>query len=165
MLASAQTPESSVQPRLTLAGERMHNATLNGGWWPRSWEPAAELPGLVAALTEHYGPIRRLILNSRVWRSGLGPTAVDSGLVPVRWFSTAEPSLLVVITEPGEQINLLVVPPGSKAATARAAMDKAADRANRLQAPAILVALSIPAGQGRHGGDNADRAAAGDPAR
>ncbi|MFG2045244.1 DUF5994 family protein [Dactylosporangium sp. NPDC048998] len=148
MLAGAQTPESCAQPRLTLAAERMPNATLDGGWWPRSWEPAAELMGLIAALTEHYGPIRRLILNSRVWQTGLEPTAVDAGPVPVRWFSTAEPSLLVAITEPGDQINLLVVPPGVKAATARAAMDKAADPANRLQAPAILAVLSIPAGRG-----------------
>ncbi|MER7283369.1 DUF5994 family protein [Dactylosporangium sp. NPDC000244] len=146
MLAGAQTPESPVQARLTLAGGRMPNATLNGGWWPRSWEPAAELPGLVAALTEHYGPIRRLILNSRVWRTGLESTAVNSGPVPVRWFSTTEPGLLIAITEPGNQINLLVVPPGVKAATARAAMDKAADPANRLQAPAILAVLSVPAG-------------------
>jgi hypothetical protein len=149
---STQMPESSVQPRLTLAADRKPNATLNAGWWPRSWDAAAELPGLVAALAEHYGPIRRLILNSRLWQTGTERPAVDVGAVAIRWFSTAEPSLLVAITEPGDQINVLVVPPGVKASAARAAMDKAVHPSNRLRAPAILAALAIPA----EGGDEAD---------
>ncbi|MEV6926239.1 DUF5994 family protein [Dactylosporangium sp. NPDC051485] len=133
---------SSVQPRLSLSSDRVSRAVLNGGWWPRSRDPAAELPGLLAAMTDHYGPIRRLILNSHAWDAGFDRLVVGSGTVQVRWFSTAEPSLLVAITEPGDQVNLLVVPPATSAVTARTAMAKAADPANRLHAPAILAALS-----------------------
>src|SRR5258708_33174521 len=69
--------------------------------------------------------------------------AADAGRGQTRGFSTAEPSLLVAITESGEQISLLIVPPDAKASSARVGLAKSADPANRLQAPAILAALSI----------------------
>jgi hypothetical protein len=133
---------SPAQPRLSLSSDRVSRGVLNGGWWPRSRDPAAELAGLVVAITGHYGPIRRLILNSHTWDTGFDRLVVGSGTVQIRWFSTAEPSLLVAITEYGDQVNLLVVPPDTSADTARTAMAKAADPANRLHAPAILAARS-----------------------
>ena len=39
-------PPSS-PPRLHLAPVRAGRAVLDGGWWPRSWDPVAELPGPV----------------------------------------------------------------------------------------------------------------------
>jgi hypothetical protein len=114
------------------------------------------LPGLVLAVTEHWGPIRRLILSSHTWDGDFHRLAVGAGTVRIRWFSTADPSLLVAITDRGDQINLLVVPPGASAA-ARTAMAKAADPANRLDASAILTALTITSGAIRGEGVDARR--------
>jgi Family of unknown function (DUF5994) len=133
---------SPARPRLSLSSDRVSRAVLNGGWWPRSRDPAAELAGLVVAITDHYGPIRRLILNSHTWDTGFDRLVVGSGTVQIRWFSTAEPSLLVAITESGDQVNLLVVPPDTSAATARTAMAKAADPANRLVVGAVTTATA-----------------------
>src|SRR5439155_8077665 len=40
------SPPSS-PARLHLASVRAGQAVLDGGWWPRSWDPVAELPGLI----------------------------------------------------------------------------------------------------------------------
>ncbi|GAA3450213.1 DUF5994 family protein [Dactylosporangium matsuzakiense] len=136
---------SSAQPRLALAPGQSARAVLNGGWWPHSWDPAAELPGLVAEVVERYGPIRRLMLNSHTWDPCFDRFVVGTGTVHIRWFSSADPGLLSVITEAGDQLNLLIVPPDTPAAAARAALDKAADPANALHATAILATVLPPA--------------------
>jgi hypothetical protein len=42
---------------------------LDGGSWPRSTDPVAELPGLVLAIDHLRGPVRQLILNAQGWDS------------------------------------------------------------------------------------------------
>jgi hypothetical protein len=51
-------PGLRVQLDPTMAG----TGAVDGGWWPRSRDPDAELPGLIAGLDCSVGPITR-------WRS------------------------------------------------------------------------------------------------
>ena len=37
---------------------------VDGGWWPRSRDPDAELPDLIAGLDASVGPVTRLALNT-----------------------------------------------------------------------------------------------------
>jgi len=66
----ASSPSSP--PRLLLAPVRAGRAVLDGGWWPRSWDPVAELPGLILALDGRFGPIRQVLLNSGAWNRRFG---------------------------------------------------------------------------------------------
>lgn len=163
------TPPS--RPRLVLAPTRASQAVLDGGWWPRSWDPVAELPGLVLALTARYGPIRQVMLTSTAWDSrfrrlavgthagtdagtGVG-TGVGAGVVRMGWYATMDPALLIATTDRGDQLDLLVVPPQTAPAAAEQAMATAADPTNVLRAPAILAVRTAPqptAGKG-HGPD------------
>ena len=52
--AISLTPPS--RPRLRLQPDRSARTLLDGGWWPRSADPAAELPGLILALDGRHGP-------------------------------------------------------------------------------------------------------------
>src|ERR1700685_1867176 len=64
------TAISSTQPagpRLRLPPDRPGFALLDGGWWPRSADPAAELPGLILALDKQHGPITRIMLGMADW--------------------------------------------------------------------------------------------------
>jgi Family of unknown function (DUF5994) len=130
-------PPSS-PPRLHLAPVRAGRAVLDGGWWPRSWDPVAELPGLILDLDASVGPIRHVLLNSDAWERRFRRLAVGSRVVRMGWFTSLDPALLIATTERGDQIDLLVVPPGTARATARAAMARAADPADTTHAPAIL---------------------------
>jgi hypothetical protein len=136
-------PPSS-PPRLHLAPVRAGRAVLDGGWWPRSWDPVAELPGLILDLDASFGPIHQVLLNIDAWDRRFRRLAVGSRVVRMGWFTSLDPALLIATTERGDQIDLLVVPPGAAPATARAAMARAADPADTTHAPAILAIM--PAG-------------------
>ncbi|MDW5325115.1 DUF5994 family protein [Plantactinospora sp. KLBMP9567] len=143
MLTAAQretrvpsAPPSS--PRLSLPPARTRGAVLDGGWWPRSWDPVAELPGLVLALSGRYGRIRNVVLNSSAWDVRFRRLAAGDDVVRVGWFSSLDAALLIATTDRGDQLDLLVVPPGSTAAAAERAMATAADPTNTMRAPAIL---------------------------
>jgi len=133
-------PPSS-PPRLHLAPVRAGHAVLDGGWWPRSWDPVAELPGLILDLDASFGPIRQVLLNIDAWDRRFRRLAVGSRVVRMGWFTSLDPALLIATTERGDQIDLLVVPPGTARATARAAMARAADPADTTRAPAILATM------------------------
>jgi hypothetical protein len=143
--ATVVPPGPPTQPRTVFADVRADRAVLDGGWWPRSWNPVEELPGLVLALDDRFGPVRRLMLSSALWDGRFPRLAVGSHVVRVGWFASVDPGLLVATTDRGDQIDLLVVAPETPAAAAEAAMATAADPANRLRTAAILAA-PVPAG-------------------
>jgi hypothetical protein len=60
---AAISPAPPARPRLLLQPDRPGPALLDGGWWPRSADPAAELPGLILALDERHGRITRVLLG------------------------------------------------------------------------------------------------------
>jgi Family of unknown function (DUF5994) len=128
------------EPRLLLAPVRAGQAVLDGGWWPRSWDPVAELPGLVLALSDRYGPIRYVMLNSGAWDSRFRRLAVGAGVVRMGWFTTLDTTLLIATTDRNDQLDLLVVPPATAPETAEKAMTTAADPSNIMRAPDILAA-------------------------
>ena len=130
------TPPS--RPRLVLAPTRADYAVLDGGWWPRSWDPVAELPGLVLALADRFGPIRQLMLSSTAWDSRFRRLTVGTGVLRMGWFTSMDPALLIATTDRGEQIDLLVVPPQTATTAAEQAMATAARPDNVARAPEIL---------------------------
>jgi Family of unknown function (DUF5994) len=130
------------QPRLSLAPTRAARAVLDGGWWPRSRDPVAEVPGLVLALTAHYGPIRQMMLHSGGWDGRFRRLAVGPGVVRFGWFTSLDPALVIATTYSGDQIDLLVVPPQTPAAAATLAMATAADPTNTVRASQILAAMT-----------------------
>jgi hypothetical protein len=135
-------PSAPSAPRVRLTPTRAGRTVLDGGWWPRSSDPVAELPGLILALSDRYGPIRSLLLNSDAWDSRFRRLAVGADVVRAGWFASVDAALLIAITERGDQLDILVVPPSASTATAERAMTTAADPTNMLRAPAILLAGS-----------------------
>ena len=131
-------------PRLILAPARAARAVLDGGWWPRSSDPVAELPGLVLALSERYGRIRQLMLNRGAWSSRFRRLAVGTDVVRMGWFATLDPALLIATTARGDQLDILVVPPATATAAAEKAMAAAADPDNIMRARHIVAATPAP---------------------
>lgn len=133
-------PSPPSTPRLRLAPTRASQAVLDGGWWPRSRDPVAELPGLVLALTARYGPIRQLMLNAGAWERCFHRLVVGPRTVRLGWFTTLDPALLIATTDARDQLDLLVVAASTPTALAQRAMTMAADPTNTLRAPDILTA-------------------------
>jgi hypothetical protein len=151
-MSTTTTPRATVvassppwTPRLVLPPARASQAVLDGGWWPRSWDPVAELPGLVLALSNRYGKIRHLMLNSHTWDSRFRRLAVGTAVIRTGWFTSLDPALLIATTDTGDQLDILVVPPQTAADTANQAMTAGADAADTRRAPELLAALTAPA--------------------
>lgn len=140
-----QSTDVASAPRLVLAPVRAGRAVLDGGWWPRSWDPIAELPDLIQALSARYGKIRQIMLNSVTWDSRFARLTVGEGVVRAGWFASVDPAVLIATTYDGDQIDLLVVPPSTATGAAERAMNQAADPANRTRAQAILAAIPVAA--------------------
>lgn len=130
------------EARVLLVTARAGRAVLDGGWWPRSTDPAVELPGLIHALSERFSPIRYVLLNNATWDSRFRRIEVDGRVVRTGWFASLDPALLVATTETGDQIDVLVVPPSTEDGAANDAMARAADPDDTARAPEILAALS-----------------------
>jgi len=144
--AISLTPPS--RPRLRLQPDRSARTLLDGGWWPRSADPAAELPGLILALDERHGPsslITRIMLGMAGWDPSRprrlrvdGPAG--SRVVRLGWFAGQPAGLLTATCAGGQRTDLVTVPPHTSEQAAWAAMDRAAQAGNRSHAPALLAA-------------------------
>jgi hypothetical protein len=55
---TATSPAPPSRPRLRLQPNLSARMLLDGGWWPRSADPAAELPGLILAIEERHAAIQ-----------------------------------------------------------------------------------------------------------
>ncbi|MDR6976506.1 hypothetical protein J2X68_003197 [Streptomyces sp. 3330] len=127
------TPEvedrSSSSPlRLSLAPAGPVPALLDGAWWPRSRDLAAELPSLAAALEPRWGRITRVTVNPTHWPVVPRKVPVAGHVVKVGWFLTEQdPHELLLLSYRVGRWNLLVVPPRTDPASAAWLMSAASD--------------------------------------
>lgn len=122
--------------RLTTTHER--RSILDGAWWPRSRNLAAELPGLVSALTERLGPITRIGLDSAAWDEMPTRVTVDDRVVHIDVFSVGDDTALVTRGDQ-DHFSLLVIPPDTPPEAARVAMTEAVRSGNPKPAQQILI--------------------------
>jgi hypothetical protein len=147
-ITETRTAISSMPPamlRLRLPPDEPARTPLNGGWWPRSADPAAELPGLVVALDEQHGPVSQIMLGMADWDSSR-PRRLRVGgpagrrVLRLGWFATMPAGLLTAIYADGHRTDLLIVPPDTSEQAAQAAMEQAAQPGHGSRALALPAA-------------------------
>jgi hypothetical protein len=116
---------------------------VDGGWWPRSRDPDAELPGLIAGLDASLGPITRVALNLDAWASAPRRVAVNGRRVRLGWFRQMDPDTIGLTRAAQDRVVLLVIPPQATTAAAGIAMAMAADGANSTGPADILAAAGF----------------------
>lgn len=152
MTIISRSPPS--QPRLRMEPTGSHRTLLDGGWWPRSTDPVAELPGLVLAIDELRGPVARLVLAAGGWDSHPRRLGVAGRVLRLGYFTSQPVSLLTALCANGDRVDLVVVPPHTATDTADAAMVVAATTSNLVHAQHILLTASTPhAGRADSGGE------------
>jgi Family of unknown function (DUF5994) len=129
--------------RLQLDPTMAGTGVVDGGWWPRSRDPDAELPGLIAGLEPTLGPITRVALNLDAWDTAPRRIPVDGRRVRVGWFHHMDAHTIGVTRAGQDRMTLLVVPPEATTAAAEIAMAMAADAANGAGPADILAAAGI----------------------
>ena len=97
------------EPRLRLDATRSGHRILDGRWWPRSTDPAAELPSLVQALDAAGNRPVRLLLSAAGWSRRPHHLEVDGRKVTLGYFSDQPASILTASHSDGASSDLLVI--------------------------------------------------------
>lgn len=119
-LAPPLTARLSLTPKTTRAGP------LDGAWWPRSRDLAAELPALADALEEPYGRITRVAVNPTGWPVVPHTVPATGHTVHVGWFTEQDPDKMILLSYTVGRCDLLVIPPETEPAAAARLMAAAA---------------------------------------
>jgi Family of unknown function (DUF5994) len=141
-------PGQSAPPalRLRLDPTLARGGILDGGRWPRSRDPEAELPALIAGLESSLGATTRVALNPDAWDSAPRQVAIDGRCVHVSWFRAMNPHTVGLTRAFQDRFVLLVVPAQATTMAAATAMAMAADADNSAR-PADLLAASAMGAQ------------------
>ncbi|MGP3975070.1 DUF5994 family protein [Streptomyces sp. 8N114] len=126
---------------LRLETTRLREGILDGAWWPRSRDIAAELPRLITKLSRHLGPITRVGLDASAWEELPTRLIIDDRVVHLDSFPVGDDTVLITRGD-RDHFSLLVVPPQATPDAARAAMAQAVRADNITTAEQILIDTS-----------------------
>ena len=132
------------QPRLKLKPEADPSGYVDGGWWPRSRDLAAELPALLTALAVRMGRIERVSFHLTTWGAAAArKIEVGGSAVRLAGYRSQHPDTIDVISA-RQLITLLVVPPEAAAELAHRALVTAAQRGNTDEIDNLLDPHRLP---------------------
>jgi hypothetical protein len=114
---------------------------LDGGWWPRSGDPAGELTTLVAVLDGSRDQVMTVSLSVGGGMATPARLRLDDRVVQIGWLRLYHHLLLATYLD-GRRIRLLVIPAKTHDPVAAAAMTMVLDPANHTQPSGILRAAS-----------------------
>jgi hypothetical protein len=127
--------------RLLLAAPGIAPGRLDGAWWPRSRDLAAELPALTDELDHRWGRITRIAVNPALWPVIPRKVQVTGHVVKVGWFTPElDSDDLLLLSYTAGRWDLLVIPPETSPAAADRLMTAAADPHNTLKGSLLIAA-------------------------
>ena len=113
--------------RLVFPPSPTAQGVVDGGWWPRTRHPAAELPALPAAVADRWGMVDRIALTADAWdpRSQRITTVGQQG-VRLDWSGAWDAHTIRVIGCGSSHLDLLVILPDTATTLARTCLAIAA---------------------------------------
>jgi hypothetical protein len=129
MTSATPTRTTSNDVRLSLKTTAPTSGFVDGAWWPRSRDLAAELPALLGALEKDLGRVERISYNLTTWGATVRKLQVDGAAVHLAGYHTQAADTIDVIGA-GKLLTLLVVPPEATEPTAAHALRTAAETGN-----------------------------------
>ncbi|NKE57074.1 hypothetical protein FXN61_09590 [Lentzea sp. PSKA42] len=118
--------------RLRLRPKALTTGDVDGAWWPRSRDLAAELPTLLAVLAVRLGEIPRVSYNLTEWDTAPSQIAIGGVRVRLSGFWSRPPHTVSVVAADRRRLTLLLVPPDTDPSTAHQTMMRAAFRENAM---------------------------------
>jgi hypothetical protein len=100
-------------PRLRLKPKAPRSGYVDGAWWPRSDDLAAELPDLLAVLSVRLGRIDRVMYNLNEWAKAPAKLATGGRRVRLDGYRRQPTHTVEVLGLNRNRIALLVVPPNA----------------------------------------------------
>ncbi|TDD37542.1 hypothetical protein E1287_08180 [Actinomadura sp. KC06] len=130
-------------PRLRLAPGRAERGVMNGGWWPRSRDTAAELTELLTALAIPPDAAARVTIDFNDWDDIPLRITVLGREVRVGWLAHLD-HMVALTCARADPLLLLVIPPETTPASAEDALARCAAEIGVPQPQDILASCDIP---------------------
>jgi len=121
---------SDTDVRLRLKPTAPSSGHVDGSWWPRSRDLAAELPSLLAAVTARVGSTERVSYHLGDWGPAARSVDVGGGFAVRLSGFRFQQSDTIDVLGPQRRITLLVIPPETSAQAADEALAAAAHPGN-----------------------------------
>ncbi|MEU4829600.1 DUF5994 family protein [Streptosporangium sp. NPDC023615] len=129
--ASGSTASAASPARVSLDPTLGRRGAVDGGWWPRSRDAAAELPGLIADIDHRLNrPVLRVGLPLESWDDIPHRVAAPGRQVKVGWFRHMDAHTVTLIGANTEPVTLRVIPPDTEDGAATDALTAAASGAS-----------------------------------
>jgi hypothetical protein len=135
------------EPRIEMKPTGSAPGYVDGGWWPRSTDPASEFPGLIVALRGHVGQVSRVTYNLDFWAPVHRKLTVDSRVVRCEGFRAMNTHTATAIGVNSQRMTVLVVPPDTPEDVAQAALRTAAGHDNTATVENILASTGVRSGR------------------
>ncbi|WP_334024569.1 DUF5994 family protein [Nocardia terpenica] len=95
---------------------------LDGAWWPRSGDLAAELPDLLAVLAVRLGPIHRIVYDRASWARTPRQLILEDRAIPLDAYTFELGNTMYIFGSAGAVIVLRVIPSVTDPRIARPAL-------------------------------------------
>jgi hypothetical protein len=126
-------------PRLRLKPKAPKSGHVDGAWWPRSDDLAAELPDLLAVLSVRLGRIDRVLYNLNEWAKSSAKLATGERRVRLDGYRRQPTNTIEVFGLNRNKTVLLVVPPNTDPDKAHATLMAAAAPSNDSTVDGLLM--------------------------
>lgn len=131
MTSNQRSPLTTVQVtaprcRWAVSSHPDGSGSVDGGWWPRSTDPATEFPPLITAMAALGLPVQRVSYDLDAWDAVGRRLTAHGTAVRLEGFRTAQSHTVTMVGPDRVRIRLLVIPPATPGGAARAAMRAAA---------------------------------------
>ena len=126
-------------PRLRLKPKAPRSGYVDGAWWPRSDDLAAELPDLLAVLSVRLGRIDRVMYNLNEWAKASAKLATGGRRVRLDGYQRQPTNTVEVLGLNRNRIALLVVRPNADPDQAHATLMAAAAPSNDSTVDTLLM--------------------------
>lgn len=140
-----EPPHHTPRVRLRLKPTGSVTGYVDGAWWPRSRDLAAELPALLAVLAIRPGAIERVTFNLTTWTSVPRRLVIEGRPVRLEGFRSQPAPTVTVTGQARQRLTLLTLPPDIPEAYAHEVLMRAAQR-NNADSPGMLLSPGRDAG-------------------
>ncbi len=128
--------------RLQLKSYRAVSEHVDGAWWPRSMNLVAELPELVASLSDRLGQVVMVGYRRNGWHDTPRLTEIGGHTIELLGFTSDEPASVILMGQDGRHVTLHVIRPDTSQDAARQALEEAGLSADAVAAPAARATIA-----------------------
>ena len=130
-VAASSFVEASPSARVSLKPVESTSGYVDGGWWPGSLDLVAEIPALLAQLSDRWGAVDRVSYDIDAWSPAARQVTAGGRRVRLDGFHGRPAEAVQVMGGGRPALTLLVIPPTAESREAQESLRRAGSSGNQ----------------------------------